>query len=46
MAENNMLTIKKYFDSEAKPLSMEEFKEFWNELNEVEKEWLKHADLS
>jgi hypothetical protein len=46
MAENNMLEIKKAFESETKPLSMEEFKEFWNSLTETEKVWLKSADLS
>lgn len=46
MAENNMLQIKKAFESTTKPLSMEEFKEFWNSLSDEEKQEFKNEDLS
>jgi hypothetical protein len=46
MAENNMMQIKEFFNSSEKPITMAEFKEFWNSLSEEEKAELHVAELN
>ncbi len=43
--ENTIGQLKKYLGTPENPVTMEEFKEFWNELSEVEKVLFKNTKL-
>ena len=45
MPENSMLDIKRYLDDEKKPLTTDEFTEFWTSLSNEEKEQYKKMEL-
>jgi hypothetical protein len=42
---NSITDIKKYLSTEEDPLTMQEFKEFWDSLNDSEKEQYKTTPL-
>lgn len=42
---NSITDIKKYLSTEEDPLTMGEFKEFWDSLNDSEKEMYKTTPL-
>lgn len=43
MAESNIQDVRKFFSTEAKPVTMTEFKEFWAALSDSEKAEIKTA---
>jgi folate-dependent tRNA-U54 methylase TrmFO/GidA len=43
--ENSIVDLKKYLSTEDQPLTMEEFKEFWESLTEEEKTEFKKMEL-
>jgi hypothetical protein len=43
---NSMLDIKKFFETDGKPLGDHEFKEFWMSLSKEEREEFRKAKLS
>lgn len=44
--QNSLKDIKAYFDTKDKPLEQAEFREFWETLNEQEKDELKNMKLN
>ena len=43
--ENSIVDLKKYLSTEENPLSMEEFKEFWESCTDEEKQAFKQMPL-
>jgi hypothetical protein len=43
--ENSIVTLKKYLGTATRPVSMEEFKDFWNDCTEDEKMEFKQTKL-
>jgi hypothetical protein len=43
--ENTIADLKKYLSDAAKPITMEEFKEFWETCSEDEKQEFKQTKL-
>jgi hypothetical protein len=46
MAENTIKTLREFFTTEEKPVSLSEMSEFWKSLTELEKAYYKTCDLS
>jgi hypothetical protein len=42
---NNLAAIKRYLNTAEHPITMEEFKDFWNECTEEEKKEFKQTKL-
>jgi hypothetical protein len=42
---NSMVDVKKYLSTPDQPVSMEEFKQFWESLTEEEKDEFRKTDL-
>lgn len=45
MSDNTIVEIKKYLSESAPPVSMEEFKDFWDACSEAEKQEFKKTKL-
>ena len=43
--ENSIVDLKKYLASPERPVTMDEFKEFWDSLSEKEKQEFKSTEL-
>lgn len=46
MAENSIVDLKKYLSTPERPVTMEEFKQFWDSCTEEEKKEFKQTPLS
>lgn len=44
--KNSLTDLREFLHTEANPLSMAEFRDFWASLSDEEKEEFKNADLS
>lgn len=45
MEDNTLMDIKRFLERDAAPISMAEFKEFWDALSEEEKQEIKTTEL-